>query len=85
MIDRLNAKHFDDEIPKELKDVYQEDDYKKSQAYKKTNYRFGNISSLVSFSGTLIFFLDGFEFIDNFARSLSNNAIVVALIFLELF
>ena len=50
MIDRLNAKHFDDEIPKELKDVYQEDDYKKSQAYKKTNYRFGNISSLVSFS-----------------------------------
>ena len=32
MIDRLNAKHFDDEIPKELKDVYQEDDYKKSQA-----------------------------------------------------
>ena len=82
MIERLNAKHFDDEIPKELKDVYQEDDYKKSQAYKKTNYRFRNISSLVSFSGTLIFFfLDGFEFVDNFARSLSNNAIVVALIF----
>ena len=82
MIDFLNAKRFDDEIPKELKDVYQEEDYKKSQDYKKTNYRFGNISSLVSFSGTLaFFFLDGFEFVDNFARSLSNNTIVVALIF----
>ena len=35
MIDRLNAKHFDDEIPKELKDVYQEDDYKKFRLTKK--------------------------------------------------
>ena len=39
-IDHLNAKHFNDDIPDELKDVYNEEEYFKSQAYKKENYRF---------------------------------------------
>ena len=34
-IDALNAKHFNDEIPKELDEVYNYDEYEKSQAYKK--------------------------------------------------
>ena len=37
VLDTLNSKHFDDEIPYDLKDVYDEDSYKKSQAYKKNN------------------------------------------------
>lgn len=78
----LNAKHFDDEIPLELKDVYEEREYKKSQEYKKTNYRFGILTSLFTISLTLSFiFLDGFDIIDKIARSFSNNNIVIALIF----
>lgn len=82
ILDSLNAKHFDDAVPEGLQDVYEEEEYKKSQAYKKTNYRFGNLTSLFSISVTLaFFFLDGFEIVDNIARSYSDNAIVIALIF----
>ena len=82
ILDSLNAKHFDDEIPAELKDVYEEEEYKKSQAYKNTNYKFGNLTSIFMLILTLaFFFLDGFEFVDTIARSYSDNAIVIALIF----
>jgi STE24 endopeptidase len=82
ILDSLNAKHFDDEIPTPLKDVYDEEEYKKSQAYKKTNYRFGNLTSSFSIILTLaFFFLDGFEFVDQIARSYSDNEILIALIF----
>ena len=37
ILDSLNAKHYNDPIPQELSDVYDEDDYAKSQAYKTTN------------------------------------------------
>ena len=82
ILSSLNAKHFDDEVPSELKDVYEEEEYKKSQAYKKTNYKFGILTSLFTISLTLsFFFLDGFEFVDQIARSFSDNSIVIALIF----
>ena len=82
LLDSLNAKHFDDEIPEELKDVYEEDEYKKSQAYKKTNHRFGNITSLFSIVLTLsFFFLDGFAWVDEIARDFTENSILIALIF----
>ncbi|MFT5215768.1 MAG: STE24 endopeptidase [Glaciecola sp.] len=78
----LNAKHFKDELPLELQDVYDEDEYKKSQAYKATNDRFSNITSAFSLILTLAFFyFDGFEYVDNIARSYSSNNIVIALIF----
>ena len=41
ILDALNAKHFNDAVPAEINDVYDEDEYKKSQAYKKVNYKFG--------------------------------------------
>ncbi len=82
ILSSLNAKHFDDEIPNELKDVYEEEEYKKSQAYKKTNYKFGTLTSLFTVALTLaFFFLDGFEFVDQIARSYSENNILIALIF----
>lgn len=78
----LNAKHFNDVLPSELKDVYDADEYKKSQAYKATNHQFSNITSTFSLVLTLAFFLlDGFEYVDNIARSNSSNHIVIALIF----
>jgi len=81
-LDALNAKHFEDTIPQKLQDVYEEADYKKSQAYKKTNYKFGILTSSFSLLLTLGFLIfDGFESIDNLARSFSENPILIALIF----
>jgi len=78
----LNAKHFNDELPLELQDVYDEEEYKKSQEYKAVNYKFSNYTSLFSILLTLgFFYFDGFEYIDNIARSYSDNTIVIALIF----
>ncbi|AUC84061.1 peptidase M48 [Polaribacter sp. ALD11] len=82
ILDTLNAKHFDDKIPTELADVYDKTEYKKSQAYKKTNEKFSNISGTFSFALTLLFFFaNGFKYLDDFARSFTDNPILVALIF----
>lgn len=82
ILDTLNAKHYNDDLPPELLDVYDDEEYKKSQLYKATNHKFSNFTSLFSLVLTLgFFYFDGFEFVDNIARSYSNNNIVVALIF----
>ncbi|WP_460220773.1 M48 family metallopeptidase [Psychroserpens sp. MEBiC05023] len=82
ILDFLNAKNYDNPIPDDLNDVYDETEYKKSQAYKKTNYKFGIWSSLFSIVLTLGFlWLDGFEYVDNIARHYSENPIIIALVF----
>ena len=82
VLSALNAKHFNDTLPPELEDVYDKKEYEKSQSYKATNYKFTNITSLFSFLLTLVFFyFDGFEYVDNIARSYSSNNIIIALIF----
>lgn len=82
ILDALNAKHFNDAIPNELKDVYDDAEYKKSQAYKLTNYKFGVWSSTFSVALTLVFIcFGGFEYVDVLARRFSDNSILVALVF----
>ena len=81
-LDTLNSKHFDDKIPEKLADVYDKEEYKKSQSYKKTNAKFSNLTSTFSIILTLaFFFLDGFKYVDNFARTFTDNPILVALVF----
>ena len=82
MIDHLNAKHFNDQIPEELIDVYDQEEYLKSQAYKKENYNFSLISSGFTMMLTLCFFIfKGFAWVDEIARSLGTNETMIALIF----
>ncbi len=82
VLDALNAKHFNDQLPEDLQDVYDDTEYKKSQNYKSTKYKFGVLTSTFSIILTLAFLLlDGFEFVDNIARSYSTNPIIIALIF----
>jgi len=82
ILETLNEKRFDDEIPEKLKDVYDKKEYKKSQAYKKTKAKFSKITSIFSTTLTLVFFfLDGFNFIDTIARNHTENPILMALIF----
>jgi len=81
-INSLNAKHFNDVISEELEGIYNEDEYLKSQHYKKANYKFSLYSSLFSIVTTLLFFiLDGFAFVDSYAKTVSSNPILITLIF----
>ncbi|MCK5637991.1 MAG: M48 family metallopeptidase [Flavobacteriaceae bacterium] len=82
IIDSLNAKHFDDNIPEELNDVYNKEEYTKSQAYKKENYKFSLITSGFTILLTLAFFIfKGFAWVDQIARSYTDNEILITLIF----
>lgn len=82
VLDYINEKHFNDPIPKELQDVYKEEEYKKSQAYKKENAKFGWYSSLFSLLLILIFlYFKGFAVVDKFVRQFSDNEIIISLLF----
>ncbi|WP_340066974.1 M48 family metallopeptidase [Ascidiimonas aurantiaca] len=78
----LNARRFNAPVPEELKDLYDAKEYRKSQQYQREQYRFGLVSSGVSFAlmlGFLIF--GGFGYVDNLARSISPDPIIIALLF----
>ena len=82
LLNHLNAKHFNDTVPKEVSNVYDIDEYKKSQSYKKVNHNFTVVTSSFSLIVTLcFFFLNGFSFVDNIARKFSDNIITITLIF----
>ena len=82
IIGYLNAQKFDDPIPEALEDVYQKEEYEKSQAYKLENYKFSNITGVFSLVLTLGFLmLDGFDYVDHFARLTTSNPILITLIF----
>ncbi len=82
IVDYLNFRHYNDPVPAELSDVYKEDEYQKSQNYKKDNYKFSLISGTFSFMLTLaFFFFKGFARVDELARSFTDNEIITGLIF----
>ena len=82
IIDSLNASRFNDPIPKELEDVYDDTEYRKSQNYKKEVYRFGLISSVFSLLILLGFlFFEGFAYVNGIAINFTDNPIYKALIF----
>lgn len=81
-LDYLNAKKFSEPIPELLQDVFDGEEYKKSQAYKKENYRFGLLSSSFSLALTLAFLVfGGFELLDQWVRGLTDNKIIQTLVF----
>ncbi|WP_026809037.1 M48 family metallopeptidase [Arenibacter latericius] len=81
-LEYLNAKRYNDSIPPELNDVFDREEYRKSQEYKKTNYKFSWFTATFSLIITLAFLLlGGFEWVDSIARNISSHPIVIALIF----
>ena len=81
-LDFLNAKHYDDPVPKELADVFDASEYQKSRAYKKTRYRFGLVTSSFSLLLTLGFLIfGGFEWVDHIVRNITEHPILMALLF----
>lgn len=78
----LNSKKMSRELPEEVSDVYNAEEYKKSQDYKKANDRFGFwVSSFNFIIILLMLLLGGFAYVDSLAREVSSNPIIVALVF----
>ena len=81
-LDYLNSLSWSNELPEELKGIYDAEKYRKSQDYLKVKHKFALLTSTLTFVVMLLFFyFKGFAGVDNFARSYSANPIVIALIF----
>jgi len=82
ILEYLNSKRYRDPIPEDLQDVFDADEYQKSQNYKMTNYKFGLLTSGFSLLLTLGFLIfGGFDWLDGIARGISDNSIIMALVF----
>jgi len=82
VLNYLNSRRFKNPVPKDLEDVYNTEEYQKSQSYKLTNYRFEILTStfsLVLVLGFLIF--GGFGWVDNLVSRFTQNSIIQALSF----
>ncbi len=81
-LDYLNATKRSSVLPDELKEIYDDEKYKKSQDYEKANYRFSIVTSSFNLVLILIFlYISGFAVIDEIARYYTSNIILIALIF----
>lgn len=84
-LDYLNARHFSDPVPEGLEDVYDEEEYRKSQAYKKANFKYQLIKSSFSLILILSFLLlGGFGAVDAWVRELTDHPVLQALLFFGL-
>jgi len=82
ILDILNAKHFNDPIPENLSDVFDPQEYKKSQEYKLSNFKFNLIESGFSFSLIIALLLTGFlGKLDQWVMKISDNKITQSLLF----
>ena len=78
----LNVTYFKEKIPEELQDVFDEKEYQKSKAYQLENYRFGLVTSSISFILILLLlFFDVFAILDQFVKNLTDNNLLQSLFF----
>jgi STE24 endopeptidase len=78
----LNSVKRKRQLPKELEDIYDNETYLKSLDYKREYENFSLISSTFSFVVLIcVFVFKGFSFVDQIARTVSENQIILPLIF----
>lgn len=82
VLDSLNLKYTIPELPLELTGIFDEEEYRKSQAYKRDNTRFSFISSSFSLLLMLMmFFLGGFGWLDALLSPHISSYILFVLAF----
>jgi STE24 endopeptidase len=82
VLDFLNSRKWSDKLPEEVSDVYDSEQYKKSQNYKRVNENFGLLTSSFSFTLIIIILIfHVFGYFDQIARSVTSQPILVALLF----
>jgi STE24 endopeptidase len=78
----FNTRNYTCPIPEEAKDVYEKEQYERSQEYKRTNDQFSFITSTYSFILIItVLTLHIFGYIDQVVRSFTSNPILIALFF----
>jgi len=81
-LEYLNRKSMRVELPDELKDVFDAEQYRKQQEYKRTNDRFGALTSSFSFLLImLMLFLGGFSLVDLWAKNITDHPVFTVLVF----
>jgi STE24 endopeptidase len=69
-------------IPAKLVDIYDQEKYARQQNYTLVNSHFDDFARLFTLALELgMLFLDGFAWVDDIARSISDNEMVVSLLF----
>lgn len=82
ILDYLNSTFWSEELPDELKDIYDQEKYRKSQRYDRVKQRFSIITGTLSlFLMILMLIFNGFAWVDQFVRDFTSNEIVMALLF----
>jgi len=82
ILDTLNLKHTVPELPDEVANVYDSEEYRKSQLYKRDNTRFSFITSTLSLAVlVLVFFLGGFGWLERQLSGITSSYILFVLIF----
>ncbi|MEA2011789.1 MAG: M48 family metallopeptidase [Verrucomicrobiota bacterium] len=82
LVEYLNLKNVNSNLPEEFLNYYDKDRYTKSQHYLKDTTLFGFFSTTFTTLITVCFILfGGFNYIDNFSRSMVSGSIVRGLFF----
>ncbi|TVR43208.1 MAG: M48 family peptidase [Bacteroidia bacterium] len=82
VMDYLNASRWSKTLPPELKGIYEEEKYRKSQEYSRVNMKFGILTSSLSFVFIILMLVfGGFGYIDGLVRSFTVHPVWMALLF----
>ncbi len=82
ILDYLNSTYWSDELPDELKGIYDPEKYRKSQAYLRVKQRFSILTDSFSLAVMLLMLLlGGFAWMDNLVREHTTHPILMALFF----
>jgi len=81
-LDYLNTTRWSDQLPEEVKDIYDEKKYRQQQAYSKVNHKFDMLTGTFSFILImLMLFFQGFALVNDWALAVSESPVWSALIF----
>lgn len=82
VMDYLNASRWSNVLPDELKGIYEEEKYRKSQDYARINMRFGIITSSLSFLLILAMLVfGGFGWLEGWVRQFTEHPVLMAMLF----
>ncbi len=81
-LDFLNRSRWAEELPDELKGIYNEEEYRKHIKYKKADFWFGILSDTFSLAILLlVLFTGGFAILNDWVVSLTTSSILQTLLF----
>jgi len=81
-LEHLNRKMWSDKLPDKLKGICPEEDYQKSQLYSRDNEKLSFWSASFNLALVLVMIVaGGFSMVDGWARVMSSNNVITALLF----